>query len=558
MCVFLPVKAKNGLANRFNDFIIDSPIMNSALKNAGIDPSSTQAKLAKDIAKDGMGSGDISNIQNRVNDYMDAQSNKSHNKVANLNSIHPMTLNSIGLRYYNAGKDVSEAKSYWEMAAKLGNKSALYNLSILYFEGKGNVKSDITKAKGYAIKAMNKGHRSAKDLLIVYDNTSSYTNDWIFFTTSLGEKIRIADNDIVFDSPTNGSVKLLQIVDFASGGLIFALQSDAGYYELPNAYSKSMSDHVEKIIVEDLNHDNYPDIIVFASSRYKYEGHKWSKREQANRVFISTDNGHYYTDYTISSCCTSLDMYKKHFLTDSNINKKGIRGRKGERIFKATIDCKQIISNKQTSTKVEKLICNRERNINAESAMANTYLKLSKILPKKDKIKLIRNQEEWLKSRDNFFTKYCKSTLLSGKIGYKSDEARLGIIINHRSLNLQSMLLKVNDYNSSSTNTKFIIQMEESWKEDPMFYEKMLDVKCLNEMPINVKMVTEIRALMRAKKQQYSFVRVIDSNIVVARFRTPQGQDKGHQLLVENFSNNQNITFKIKSDNEILVNISKY
>jgi hypothetical protein len=58
-----------GPMEKLADTVIDSPLMDNAMRNAGQDPDSEEGKLAKELARDGMGTGDSSNMKRRIDEY---------------------------------------------------------------------------------------------------------------------------------------------------------------------------------------------------------------------------------------------------------------------------------------------------------------------------------------------------------------------------------------------------------------------------------------------------------------------------------------------------------
>ena len=78
--------------------------------------------------------------------------------AANLGHMHAQLL--LGSYYYSRN-DCAEAFVWLDMAAKLGNAEALYNLGVFYTEGMG-VDQDLTKAADYFYRAARRQHPDAR------------------------------------------------------------------------------------------------------------------------------------------------------------------------------------------------------------------------------------------------------------------------------------------------------------------------------------------------------------------------------------------------------------
>lgn len=427
--ILSPAYSSAGLVNNLNNFIIDSPIVDHSLQNAGIDPSSSEAKLARDIAKDTLGTGDYNNAQNRVDSYLRTKRGQRNGKKSPRaeNQLSKGDLNFIGHRYYRGKgvpQDTDKAKRYWEMAAKKGNIIALYNLSVLYFEGKGNVNSDIRKSRSYAKQAKEKGSAAAIDLYNMLNNIDDHYKNWRYHTTNSGHTIRVvADRNFEFYTPLHGSVSFLSVIpeDGYGEGITYALQSEAGFYQLPQIYSPSFQDRIEKVLFEDLNDDGIKDIIIFATSRYKYNGNTWSDRLQANMVFLSSEDGHYYTNQKINDCdsCRSARDYKGHIYKKAADEDKSNNGNFGiSSVSILPLSGKRDVNLnwlsgapsfncKRASTAIEKEICENEEVALADSAMSFIYKKSRKSLSKEGRKKLKLEQRAWIKERDSQYRANC-------------------------------------------------------------------------------------------------------------------------------------------------------
>lgn len=70
----LPTYSYAGPVESFVDTVIDSPLTDKAMRNAGQDPDSKEGRLAKELARDGMGTGDPSNMKQRIEEYNESKS----------------------------------------------------------------------------------------------------------------------------------------------------------------------------------------------------------------------------------------------------------------------------------------------------------------------------------------------------------------------------------------------------------------------------------------------------------------------------------------------------
>ncbi len=379
------------LLSKFNNKIIHSRMMDKALERSGIDPYSRQVKLAKNLANDGMGTGDPRNMESRLREYYsESSSGRSPLSAAESSAIRE-------IRRAERVAQLQREQIEKERQEKIQSYIEQYQeaKSRLEMNFKGDVDKDFYGSIGIAVglKAVFVNELiKLKDIYaesrLQFSKSMRYLNDW-----ESGSHDESTWRNLEYHLGYSCTFRNA----YACGtlGSLFVRNLDTSSFLTKDARP------VRRTLEEALGNT------IFENDREIVKGVTWLQEAHASLAVLhalglvdSPDLGKAIYHWEKSQIG---DIYRQFSNPSIQLASKIIDEAKfGKSIFKnASFDCKK------AKTVSEKLICSNSILEDADSRLSSAYKSKGKAIGNDESLILRRAQRRWISDREKYTSETC-------------------------------------------------------------------------------------------------------------------------------------------------------
>lgn len=397
MILFLVLISSTSMAqdllSKFNNKVIHSRMMDTALARSGIDPYSREAKLAKDLANDGMGTGNPKNMEPRLREYYSgskgSRSSQSISKTNALREIRRAERVAKRLREKTKKENQEKVQSYVERYQ--GAKDRLEE----NFESQ--LDKNFYRSIGIAVGLKASFANELVKLKSLYSESRLQLRKSVTFINEWEQGSHDEFNWKNMEYHLSYSCRFKNAYGCGTLGSLFVRNLDTSNFLRKDA--RSVRQSLEEAL----------DNTLFENDREIVNGVTWLQEAHASLAVLhalglvdspNLERAMYHWDKSQIG-----DVYRKSTSPSIQLASKVIEKAKlGKKLFKkASFDCQK------AESPSEKLICSNYILADADSRLSTAYASMMKSLSKVESLILRKAQRNWIVDREQYTLDVCSN-----------------------------------------------------------------------------------------------------------------------------------------------------